>query len=70
MADAFTVARDRLGRMRAVVGIGSVDLSCYQLSTGNARYASELDPGGRVSRTCANLQAGQVRESSWTLSRQ
>lgn len=68
--EVLPVARDRVGRMRAMVRIGSVDLSCYQLSTGNARYASELDPGGRVSRTCADLHAGQVRESSWTLSRQ
>ena len=46
------VARDRYGRLVAEVRAGSIDLSCYQLANGMARYIPEYDNGGRIRRAC------------------
>jgi endonuclease YncB( thermonuclease family) len=44
------VTRDHYGRLVAEVRAGSVDLSCYQLANGAARYIPEYDNGGRIAR--------------------
>jgi micrococcal nuclease len=46
------VTRDRYGRMVAMASAGGVDLSCYQLRAGVARYIARYDNGRRVARTC------------------
>lgn len=45
-------SRDRYGRMVALASAGGVDLSCYQLRAGVARYIVKYDNGGRVRRRC------------------
>jgi len=46
------VTRDHHGRMVAEVRAGSIELSCFQLSNGSARYIPQYDNGGRVARAC------------------
>ena len=46
------VTHDRYGRTVAEVRAGSIDLSCFQLANGSARYISEYDNGGRIARSC------------------
>jgi len=46
------VTRDRYGRLVAEVRVGSIDLSCFQVSNGMARYISEYDTGRRIARAC------------------
>lgn len=46
------VTHDRYGRTVAEVWAGSVELSCYQLRAGVARYIVKYDTGGRVARAC------------------
>jgi len=46
------VTHDRYGRTVAEVWAGYVELSCYQLRAGVARYIVKYDNGGRVARAC------------------
>lgn len=49
------VGRDRYGRTLAMVSGPMGDLSCWQLSSGQAVYRAEWDNGGRVRRTCPQV---------------
>ena len=49
---ALPITRDRYGRLVAEVRVGSIDLSCFQLANGSARYISEYDNGGGIARSC------------------
>lgn len=44
--------RDRFGRAVAVVTAGSLNLSCWQIRQGRARYLAGLDEGGLIGRSC------------------
>jgi micrococcal nuclease len=46
------VTHDRYGRTVAEVWVGGVDLSCYQLRAGVARYIVKYDNGRRIARAC------------------
>lgn len=46
------VTRDRYGRLVAEVRAGSIDLSCFQLRNGSARYIPRYDNGGIVAQEC------------------
>jgi endonuclease YncB( thermonuclease family) len=46
------VTHDRYGRTVAEVRVGSIELSCFQLANGSARYISEYDNGGRIAEAC------------------
>lgn len=46
------VGRDRYGRLLAMARAGKVDLSCWQLRTGVARYLVRYDTGRLVARSC------------------
>lgn len=46
------VGRDRYGRTLATVRAGNTDLSCWQLSRGQAIYRADWDNGGRVRGIC------------------
>lgn len=48
----MTVKRDRYGRAVAVVTAGDVNLSCWQLSQGQAEYIAKWDDGQVVARSC------------------
>ncbi len=47
------VTRDRYGRTVALVSAAGVDLSCWQIRHGGARYIVRYDNGGRVAASCA-----------------
>ena len=44
---------DHYGRTLALVSAGGIDLSCWQLSHGQAVYKPRWDNGGRLARICA-----------------
>lgn len=46
---------DRYGRTIAQVSAGTLDVSCYMLRTGNARYMPQWDEGGRTKAKCPTL---------------
>jgi micrococcal nuclease len=46
------VTHDRYGRTVAEVWARGVELSCYQLRAGVARYIVKYDNGGRIARAC------------------
>jgi len=46
------VTVDRYGRTVAVVWAGSINLSCWQLSQGQAIYKPQWDNGGIIARDC------------------
>lgn len=48
------VTRDRYGRLVAEVRAGSIDLSCYQLANGSARYIPEYDTSRRIAQACGD----------------
>ena len=48
----YRVGRDRYGRTLATVRAGTTDLSCWQLSRGQAIYRAAWDNGGRVRSIC------------------
>lgn len=47
------ITRDRYGRTVALVWAGSTNLSCHQLTSGNAVYVPKWDNGRLVARECA-----------------
>jgi len=47
------LGRDRYGRTLALVSVGGVDLSCYQLQRGQAVYVERWDNGGRLAALCS-----------------
>jgi endonuclease YncB( thermonuclease family) len=46
------VTTDRYGRTVAEAWAGGVDLSCWQMRAGAARYIVKYDTGGRIARSC------------------
>jgi len=46
------IGTDRYGRTLALVRAGATDLSCWQLSQGQAIYKPYWDNGGALARTC------------------
>jgi micrococcal nuclease len=46
------ITHDRYGRIIAEVWAGGVELSCYQLRAGVARYIVKYDNGRRIGRAC------------------
>ena len=46
------VTLDRYGRTVAVVWVGHVNLSCWQLQRAQAVYKPQWDNGGRIARAC------------------
>lgn len=46
------VTHDRYGRTVAIVWAGSVNLNCYQLRAGVARYIAKYDNSGRIAAAC------------------
>lgn len=49
------IGRDRYGRTLAMVSGPMGDLSCWQLSNGQAVYRSDWDNGGLVRRACPSV---------------
>ena len=46
------ITRDRFGRAVVVATAGPVNLSCWQLSHGQARHKPQWDTGGEIARAC------------------
>jgi micrococcal nuclease len=46
------ITHDRYGRTVAIVRAGGVNLSCWQLQHGVARYIAHYDNGGRIAGEC------------------
>jgi endonuclease YncB( thermonuclease family) len=46
------VTTDRYGRTVAEMCAGGVDLSCWQMRAGVARYIVKYDTGGQIARAC------------------
>lgn len=46
------ITRDRFGRAIVVAWAGRVNLSCWQLSRGQAVYKPQWDNGGIIGRAC------------------
>ena len=47
-----TIARDRYGRVVAVVKAGGLDLSCWQIRQGRADYVAKWDNGRIIASSC------------------
>jgi micrococcal nuclease len=46
------VTTDRYGRTVAEMWAGGIELSCWQIRSGAARYIAKYDTGRRISRAC------------------